>query len=60
MRSAMQQFARGLQIVALFLLPLGMIMQIFEAITVGRMLVLWVSGISLFWIGRIIEGYLRT
>ena len=55
----MQQFARGLQIVALILLPLSMILQIAEAISVGRMLIVMVAGFSLFWLGRIVEGYLR-
>lgn len=56
----MQQFARGLQIVALILLPLSMVLQVAEVITVGRMLMMMVAGFSLFWIGRIVEGYLRT
>ncbi|HEV3341852.1 MAG TPA: hypothetical protein VG125_15910 [Pirellulales bacterium] len=56
----MQQFARGLQIVALLLLPLGMILQIAKSISVGQMLMLLVAGLSLFYIGWIVEGYLRS
>lgn len=56
----MRQFARGLQIVALALLPLGMILQIAGSISVGRMLILLVAGFSLFYIGRIVEGYMRS
>ncbi|HWB14039.1 MAG TPA: hypothetical protein VG826_32735 [Pirellulales bacterium] len=55
----MRQLARGLQMVALFLLPLGMILQIANSISVGQMLMLLVAGFSLFYIGRILEGYLR-
>jgi hypothetical protein len=56
----MQQFARGLQLVALLLLPLGMILQIANSISVGQMLMLLVAGFSLFYIGRIVEGYVRS
>lgn len=56
----MKSLARGLQIVALVLLPLAMILQAAERVTVGQMLTLWVAGASLFWIGRIVEGYARA
>lgn len=57
----MKSLARGLQIVALFvLLPLAVILQLAERATVGQMLTLWVAGLSLFWIGRIVEGYARA
>lgn len=56
----MRQFARGLQIVALLLLPLGMMLQVANTISVGKMLVLLVAGFCLFYIGRILEGYLRS
>lgn len=57
----MQQFARGLQMVALVLLPVGMILQFAfaDSISVKHLLMLLVSGLSLFYIGRILEGYLR-
>lgn len=55
----MPQFARGLQLVALLLLPLGMILQIADRMSVGHMLMLMVAGFCLFWIGRIMEGYLE-
>jgi hypothetical protein len=55
----MQQFARGLQIVALVLLPLGMVLQFADSISVKQLLMLLVSGFSLFYIGRILEGYFR-
>ncbi|HVA48592.1 MAG TPA: hypothetical protein VNH11_19660 [Pirellulales bacterium] len=45
---------------ALVLLPLSMLLQIADAISVGRMLIVMVAGFALFWIGRIVEGYLRA
>ncbi|HJT36148.1 MAG TPA: hypothetical protein VJ783_29270 [Pirellulales bacterium] len=57
----MKSLARGLQIVALFVLvPLAVILQLAERVSVGQMLTLWVAGASLFWIGRILEGYARA
>lgn len=57
----MRALARGLQIVALFvMLPLAVILQIDQRVTVGQMLTLWVAGASLFWIGHIVEGYARS
>jgi hypothetical protein len=56
----MRQIARTMQIVALVLLPLSMVLQAARALSVGQMLVAMVAGFSLFWIGRILEGYLRT
>ena len=44
---------------ALLLLPLAMILQIANSISVAQMLMLLVAGFSLFYIGRIVEGYLR-
>ena len=46
---------------ALFVLvPLAVILQLAERVSVGQMLTLWVAGASLFWIGRILEGYARA
>lgn len=56
----MRQLVRFLQITALVLLPLSMVLQISGTITVGQMLIAMVAGFCLFWIGRILEGYLRT
>jgi len=56
----MRQLARGLQIIAFFLLPLAMILQIANSISVGQMLILCVTGFCLFYIGRIVEGFLRS
>lgn len=56
----MKSLGRGLQGVALALLPLAMMLQIAERVTVGQMLTLWIAGISLFSIGRIVEGYAST
>ncbi|HEX7380381.1 MAG TPA: hypothetical protein VF278_24915 [Pirellulales bacterium] len=56
----MRQLARTVQIGALVVLPLSMLLQAASAITVGQMLAVMVGGFSLFWIGRILEGYLRA
>lgn len=56
----MRPLARTMQIAALTILPLSMLLQAAQAITVGRMLAAMVAGFCLFWIGRIIEGYLRA
>jgi hypothetical protein len=53
----MRRFARGLQVVALFVLPLSMVLQIANGISVKQMLMLLVAGFSLFYIGRIVEAY---
>jgi hypothetical protein len=49
-----------MQIAALVLLPVSMVLQISRTISVGQMLIAMVAGFCLFWIGRILEGYLRT
>lgn len=57
----MKSLARGLQIVALFVLvPLAVILQLAERVSVGQMLTLWLAGASLFWIGHIVAGYARA
>ncbi len=56
----MRQFGRGLQMAALVMLPLTMILQIADAVTVKQMLICWLAGGSLFFIGRIAEGYARA
>lgn len=55
----MRQLARAMQIAALVVLPLSMLLQAARAVTVGQMLAVLVAGFCLFWIGRILEGYLR-
>lgn len=56
----MRQLARAMQIAALVLLPLSMLLQAIGALTEGQMLAAMVAGFCLFWICRILEGYLRT
>lgn len=56
----MRQLVRAVQMIALVVLPLSMLLQAASAITVGQMLTVMVAGLCLFWIGRIVEGYLRT
>jgi hypothetical protein len=52
-------FGRSLQLVALGLLPIGMFLQLTEAISLGQMLTMMVAGVCSFFIGRILEGYAR-
>ena len=53
----MRPLGRGLQLAALLALPLAMMLQVTDAISVKQMLTLWIAGAALFWIGRIVEGY---
>ncbi|HEX7450488.1 MAG TPA: hypothetical protein VF306_23210 [Pirellulales bacterium] len=56
----MKPLGRGLQFTALVALPLAMMLQIADAISVKQMLTFWIAGAALFWIGRIVEGYARV
>lgn len=56
----MKSLGRTLQVAALVALPLAMMLQAAERVTVGQMLAIWIAGASLFWIGRIVEGYARA
>jgi hypothetical protein len=38
---------------------LAMFLQLTGTLSVGQMLVMALAGVSLFWIGRILEGYAR-
>jgi hypothetical protein len=53
----MRPFGRALQVLGLAALPLAIILQLGENVTLGQMLTMAVAGACLFWIGRIIEGY---
>jgi hypothetical protein len=55
----MRPLGRSLQLLGLVLLPLGMVLQLAGAISVGGMLTALVAGASAFWLGRIVEGYAR-
>ena len=46
-----------MQIVGLTLPLLAIVMQITDQLSVGKMLVMAVAAISLFYMGRILEGY---
>jgi hypothetical protein len=52
-------FGRQLQVVGLVALPLAILLQVSNSISVPLMLGLAVMGFALFWIGRILEGYAR-
>ena len=53
----MRRIGRVMQIVALALLPLAIVLQLADRISLSQMLAVLVAGVCLFWIGRIIEGY---
>ena len=53
----MKPLGRCLQLTALVVLPVAMMLQIADGISVKQMLTIWVAGASVFWIGRIIECY---
>ena len=52
-------FGRQLQVLGLVVLPLAILLQVSNSISVSLMLGLAVMGFALFWIGRILEGYAR-
>ncbi|MGE0609316.1 MAG: hypothetical protein AB7O62_19650 [Pirellulales bacterium] len=53
----MRVIGKALQLIALILLPLGMVAQLSNAITLGKMLVMLMAGVTAFYLGRILEGY---
>jgi hypothetical protein len=55
----MAQFGRLLQFAGLVLLPLGIVLQLGNVVSLGQMLAATVFGACLFWIGRLVEGYSR-
>ena len=55
----MHTLGRLLQIVGLTLPPLSIMLQLSNAIGLGPMLTMLVASISMFYLGRIIEGYAR-
>ncbi len=58
-RISMRAFGRLLQIVGLTLPPLSIMLQLSDAIRTGPMLAMLVASVSMFYLGRIIEGYAR-
>jgi hypothetical protein len=53
----MRAFGRLLQHLGLIVPLLAIALQLGEAIDVRTMLAMWVAALSMFWIGRIVEGY---
>ena len=53
----MRQLGKNLQRLGLFVPPLGIVLQLGNAITLGQMLAMLVASVALFAIGRIVEGY---
>jgi hypothetical protein len=55
----MSGLGRGLQLLGLVLPPSAIVLELLHAVSLGQMLMILVAGISVFWIGRIVEGYSR-
>lgn len=53
----MRTLGRSLEVLGLVLPPLAVIFQLAERISLGQMLIMLVSAVCLFGIGRIVEGY---
>jgi F0F1-type ATP synthase membrane subunit a len=53
----MRAFGRLLQLVGLLVPPLSIMLQLRGTIKANTMLVMLVASVSLFYIGRLIEGY---
>jgi hypothetical protein len=53
----MRAFGRAMQVFGLTALPLAMLLQLSQSLTLGQMLALLVAGVCAFYIGRIVEGY---
>jgi len=53
----MRVLGRSLQLVALATPPLSIVLQLRGIIKANTMLVMLVAAVSLFYIGRLIEGY---
>jgi hypothetical protein len=56
-RASVRAMGRLLQIVGLVLPPLAILMQIMDQVSVGKMLTMCVASLSMFYIGRLLEGY---
>lgn len=55
---AMRWIGRMLQQVVLFVVvPLSIILQLLEVLSLGQMLIALVAAVSAFYLGRLIEGY---
>jgi hypothetical protein len=59
----MNSLGRYLQLFALFVLPLGMLLELTGALGrsfgLSEMLIMLVFGVIAFWLGRLLEGYSR-
>jgi hypothetical protein len=53
----MRSLGRNLQLLGLAILPLAMVLQLTNSISLGQMLIMTLAAVCLFGIGRIVEGY---
>jgi hypothetical protein len=56
----MKLICRWMQRGGLWALPVAIVLQMVDVLSVGEMLVAAVAGMALFWLGRILEGYAST
>ena len=57
--ASMQVLGGILQRLALLALPIGIVLELTNSITLGEMLLMMLAGATAFAVGRIIEGYAR-
>jgi len=50
-------FGRGLQYVGLLALPAAIVLELMHELSLGRMLVMALTGCIAFYLGRMLEGY---
>ncbi len=55
----MRSVGRAMQLLGLALAPVGIFLQLAQRISVAQLLLMGLGLLSLFYIGRIIEGYSR-
>ncbi len=53
----MRLLGRELQRLALILLPIAIVLELFHAVSLGQMLIMMIFGAAAFGVGRIVEGY---
>ena len=56
----MRKLGHLLQVLGLVLLPLAILLQLNLTIDVRQMLAILLGSVSLFWIGRLVEGYAKS
>ena len=55
----MKSLGISLQLFGFVVLPLGILAELSNAISLGQMLVMMLAGATAFYLGRMLEGYAR-